>query len=52
MKKIILAMCMGVLIFSSFACTPENLIDETEDKFACCGDDLPVPPPPPPGEGN
>lgn len=45
-------MCIGVLIFSSFACTPENLIDETEDTLACCGDDLPIPPPPPPSEGN
>ena len=50
MKKIAVIMFTGILISSLFSCTPERIINETENVQACCGEEgtIELPPPPPP----
>lgn len=38
----------GFLILGSISCTPEAVLQDTNEPQARCGDDLPIPPPPPP----
>jgi len=51
MKKISI-MAIVLLNIFVFACTPQQITDDTTVPQACCGDDIPIiPPPPPPSTG-
>lgn len=56
MKKITVALFTGIVITALFSCTPESIIDSTENVQACCGNEgtilVPPPPPPPPPKVN
>jgi hypothetical protein len=54
MKKLLLLVLMVAVHLSVFSCTPENIIDHTEDVQACCENEgtVETPPPPPPPADN
>ncbi len=56
MKKLLILSLITVIHLALFSCTPESIIDSTEDVQACCGNEGPIivppPPPPPPEDGN
>ena len=52
MKKVIfLTFALALVVSSIYSCTPENLIDATEEQ-ACCGEGENIPPPPPPPDST
>ncbi|WP_431471851.1 hypothetical protein I5168_11470 [Nonlabens sp. SCSIO 43208] len=54
MKKITLTVFMGILISTSISCTPDSIMDDINDKQACCENEgtIELPPPPPPPEDD
>lgn len=52
MKKTTLIVFKGILICALYSCTPENIIDSTEDVQACCGNEGTIELPPPPSDGT
>jgi hypothetical protein len=54
MKKITLIVFTGILISVFFSCTPESVLNGSEDINACCVDEgtIELPPPPPPKDGD
>ncbi|GAK96941.1 hypothetical protein JCM19294_447 [Nonlabens tegetincola] len=47
-------MFMGILISTSISCTPDSIMDDINDKQACCENEgtIELPPPPPPPEDD